>query len=289
MLTVTCIPAYNEEQTIVDVIKRASKYVDKVIVCDDGSEDNTSRKAEDAGAIIIKHDKNLGKGASFKSLFKVAKELNAEIIVTIDGDGQFLPEEIPKLMKPIIENRADVVIGYRFTDINQVPYYRKVGNKVLDKLTNIASELPFRDSQSGFRAYSKRAIELVRFHSDGFSVDSEILIDAAKKGLRISEEHVTVLYKTKGKTSTKNPIVHSAGVVASLIELIAVKHPLKYLGIPGLILLSVGIFYSINVMIEFNDTRYFSVPTTLIAIGSLLTGLMIFLMAILLFAIRTRK
>jgi len=280
-----CIPAYNEGRVISDLIKRIMSFVDIVVVCDDGSSDNTSIEAKNAGADVIKHEKNLGKGAALKSLFNYAKKTDADIIITIDGDGQFLPEEIPKLVKPILEKRADIVVGYRFDSEEDMPKYRKVGNKLLDKMTNIASELPIRDTQSGFRSYSRKAIDSINFHTKGFGADSEILIDASKKGLKISEEKVKVIYDTGGKTSTKNPISHSSDVIGSLLEQIALVHPLKYLGIPGLILFAIGIAYSIVVIAIFNEDRYFSIPSTLVAVASLITGLMLLLMSVVLFSI----
>lgn len=285
MLRLACIPAYNEEKSISDIIKRSLSYVDKVVVCDDGSSDKTSINAKNAGAHVIHHKNNLGKGAALQSLFKYAKNTKADAMVTLDGDGQFLPEEIPKLLEPIIENRSDVVIGYRFEDEKEMPQYRKFGNKLLDKMTNLASELSFRDTQSGFRGYSKKAVGLIDFKTNGFGADSEILIDASKKGLKISEEKVTVIYNTGIETSTKNPISHSGDVVGSLLELIALKHPLRFLGIPGIILLGIGIGYSIVVVAIFNDIRYFSIPSTLIAVTSLITGLMLLLMSVVLFTI----
>lgn len=285
MLKIACIPAYNEEKPIGDVIKKSLNYVDKVIVCDDGSRDLTSTKAKEANAIVIKHEKNLGKGAALKSLFKYALNVNADVVVTIDGDGQFLPEEINKIIKPIIENDYDIVIGNRFDDHKEMPSYRKVGNKMLDKITKMAADLPFTDTQSGFRAYSKKAIESISFTIDGFGVDSEILIDASKKGLKITEEKVTVLYNTGEKTSSKDPISHSVGVIASLLELIAINHPLRYLGIPGLILLIIGIVFSIIVISLFNEDRYFSVPSTLVALGSLVIGMILLLMSVVLYSI----
>ena len=285
MLKIACIPAYNEEKPIGDVIKKSLNYVDKVIVCDDGSRDLTSTKAKEANAIVIKHEKNLGKGAALKSLFKYALNVNADVVVTIDGDGQFLPEEIDKIIKPIIENDYDIVIGNRFDDHKEMPSYRKVGNKMLDKITKMAADLPFTDTQSGFRAYSKKAIESISFSIDGFGVDSEILIDASKKGLKITEEKVTVIYNTGEKTSSKDPISHSVGVMASLIELIAINHPLRYLGIPGLILLIIGIAFSVLVISMFNEDRYFSVPSTLVALGSMIIGLILLLMSVVLYSI----
>ena len=285
MLSIACIPAFNVEHQIADVIKKSQKYVDKVLVCDDGSTDNTSVNAKLSGAIVIKHDKNLGKGAALQTLFQKAKDLHAEIIITIDGDGQFLPEEIPILIEPIKIGKFDVVIGNRFLDTEEMPSYRKAGNKILDKFTKLAANLPFEDTQSGYRSYSKNALEKISFSTNGFGVDSEILIDAVNKDLKITEKNVTVLYNTGNKTSTKNPVSHSMGVVASIIELIAINHPLKYLGVPGIILLIIGIAFSVVVMGIFNDTRYFSIPSTLLALGSSIIGLMLLLMSVVLYSI----
>lgn len=285
MYKIACIPAYNEEKIIRKLVENICDYVDEVIVCDDGSNDNTYSEAKSAGAVVLKHDQNAGKGVALKTLFDYSKKNNADVVVTIDGDGQFLPEEIPKIMKNVIDGISDIVIGYRFEDESEMPKYRKVGNKLFDKMTNIASELPFRDTQSGFRAYSRKAISQIEFYTKGFGADSEILIDASKKGLKISEEKVTVIYNTGFKTSSSNPIAQSADIFTSLAELIAVKHPLKFLGIPGIILTIIGIIYAIIVITIFNDTRYFSIPSTLVAMGSIILGLLLLLMSIVLFAI----
>ena len=289
LITLVCIPAFNEEKIIGDLVKKSLNHANKVVVCDDGSFDNTSKEAKDAGAYVIKHTQNKGKGAALKSLFEYAKNSNFDIVVTIDGDGQFLPEEIPKLVKPIVEKTVDIVIGYRFDDETDMPSYRKIGNRVLDRMTNLASELPFRDTQSGFRAYSIKAIEQINFISDGFGADSEILIDASKKGFKISEERITVLYNTGENTSTKNPISHSGEVITSLIELIALKRPLSFLGIPGIILLIFGIGFGVFVISTFNETRYFSIPFTLVSLGCLITGLMLLMMSVILFGITRQK
>lgn len=284
-MKIACIPAYNEENTIADIIKRSLKFVDSVIVCDDGSNDSTLKQAENSGAIVIRHEKNSGKGAALKSLFEYSKKLDFKVLVTIDGDGQFLPEEIEKLTEPIIKNGFDIVVGNRFSNSKEMPAYRKTGNKVFDKITKLASNLPIEDSQSGFRAYSYNAIQKISVHTSGFGIDSEILIDAVKKNLKITEQPVTVLYNTGFKTSTKDPITHSSGVMSSLLQLIAISHPLRFLGIPGFALLIIGIIFSIIVISMFNEDRFFSIPTTLVAIGTFVTGLMLILMSVVLYSI----
>jgi len=285
MSLLVCIPAYNEAKNIGELIQKTLKFTKSIVVCDDGSSDKTSEIAKKSGAFVIRHNSNKGKGSALKSLFNYAKNSDFDVIVTIDGDGQFMPEEIPKLIKPIQHGSSDIVIGYRFQDENDMPKYRKIGNKILDHASSIASELSLRDTQSGFRSYSKKAIETITFTNTGFSADSEIIIDAARKGLKISEERVSVLYNTGGKTSTINPIHHGISVFGSLIELILIKNPLKYLGIPGFFLILFGIISSAYVMSLFNESRYFSIPFTLLTIVLLIVGLMLILVSGILYAI----
>jgi glycosyltransferase involved in cell wall biosynthesis len=289
MLKLVCIPAFNEEKPIVDVIKKSLNYVDQVIVCDDGSSDLTAEKAKIAGAIVIKHEKNMGKGHAMKTLFNYAKDIDADVIVTIDGDGQFLPEQIKLLLKPILENSFDVVIGNRYSDDKEMPSYRKIGNQVLDRITKLAADLPFSDTQSGFRSYSKKAIHSIDFSTSGFGVDSEILISAVDKGLTITETDVTVLYDTGLKTSTKDPVSHSMSVIGSLLESIAIHHPLKYLGIPGIFLLIIGLVFTTYSISTFNETGNFSLPPIIVAMSSLIIGLILLLISVILFSISHHK
>ena len=287
-MKLACIPAFNEESCIADVIIKAKKHVDNVIVCDDGSSDNTSQIAISEGAKVIRHEKNLGKGAAMKSLFDYAKNNDAELMVMIDGDGQFKANEIPLLIKPLLKG-YDIVIGNRFEKNSEMPNYRAFGNKVLDKMTSMASDLPFEDTQSGFRSYSRRAINSISFQSDGFGSDAEILVNASKSELKITDVPVTVLYETGTKTSTKNPVSHTTEVIISLIELISIKRPLSFLGIPGIVLFGLGIIFSIIVITLFNETRYFSIPYMLLTIGSFTIGLILLMMSVLLFSIKKPK
>jgi len=289
MEIICCIPAFNEEKIIFNLINKIKKFVDTVIVCDDGSQDNTAKLAKKAGAIVLQHEINYGKGKALKTLFEYVQKIKADVIITIDGDGQFLPEEIPKMIKPIIFEDADIVNGFRFDDETEMPKYRKIGNKMLDKITNLATELPFKDTQSGFRSYSKKAVDCIEFKTNGFGVDSEILVDASTKNLKIVEERVTVIYNTGHKTSTKSPLTHATEVVSTLIEIIALKYPLRWLGIPGVILTIIGIILTIQVLVTFNEMRYFSIPFTLGALGAIMLGVILLLMSVVLFSIMKSK
>ena len=211
---VAIIPAYNEEDALADVIAKTSQYVDEVIIVDDGSIDRTAEVAIEAGAKLIRHSTNLGKGEALKSGFEAIDD--DSIIVTIDGDGQHNPDEIPAIIKPIIEDGADLVNGSRYMNgpEENTPAYRRVGQKVLDIATNISAGIKVTDSQSGFRAFSPRTKGVFRFKDTGFGIESEMLVDAAEAGLKIVEVPITVRYDLDG--STKDPVTHGVGVLIKI-------------------------------------------------------------------------
>lgn len=213
---VAIIPAYNEEKALADVIGKTLEHVDEVIVVDDGSSDKTSEVAIEAGARVIKHSVNLGKGEALKSGFKAIGD--DSIIITIDGDGQHNPSEIPDLVRPIIEDGADLVNGSRYMNgpEENTPAYRRVGQKVLDIATNISAGTKVTDSQSGFRAFSPKSRNVFRFKDTGFGIESEMLVDAAESGLKIVEVPITVRYDLDG--STKDPITHGVGVLFNIAK-----------------------------------------------------------------------
>ena len=156
-------------------------------------------------------------------------------------------------------------------------------------MANMVAEMAVSDTQSGFRAYSKNIIKLIDFKKKGFGADTEILISAAKNGARISEEKVSVIYHTGSQTSTKNPITHSGEVITSLLEIIAVRSPLKFIGIPGIVLIMFGVYFAIDVASVYTEIGYFSIPFTLIGVSCLVIGLILFLMSILLYSVSKRS
>lgn len=233
------LPAYNEELCISSVILGSKKYVDRVIVVDDGSTDNTAEIAMLAGAEVICHYSNKGKGAALKTGFKAAK--TSEIIITLDSDGQHNPEEIPELIRPIINGEADIVNGSRYINGNKkdTPSYRRIGQTVLDKATNLSSGLNITDSQSGYRAFARHAIPAFRFNCIDFSIESEMLMDAASAGLRIKEVEIGVRYDVDG--STKNPVSHGVSVLIRILHDLQFQRPLFYFTLPGAVITLVGI------------------------------------------------
>jgi glycosyltransferase involved in cell wall biosynthesis len=239
-LKLACIPAYNEESTIQDVIKRSSPHVDKVIVCDDGSTDNTAKLATESGAIVIAHNTNQGYGAAISTLFDYARKQNAQIMITLDGDGQHSPDQIPILLDAITSHNVDVVIGSRFLDGNtKASSYRKTGIKIITSAANYGTGFKVTDSQSGFRAYSKNAIDAIHPTEQSMSVSTEILFKISNKGLSLAEVPITISYD--GDTSEQNSVSHGITVLADTLKYISIKHPLKFYGIPGTMLIIAGI------------------------------------------------
>ncbi len=278
------IPAYNEEKNIASVIAKLEKINGKIIVCDDGSSDLTGTIAEKMGAIVVAHPKNLGYGAAIRTIFTKFNELDADILVTFDADGQHRVEDIELVIKPIIDNEAEIVIGSRFLGNGDkgVPTYRKIGIKTITNLTNMTSKTKLTDSQSGFRAYHKRVIPEIIPSEYGMGVSTEILIKANKKGFKIKEVPIKILYG--GETSTHNPVSHGISVILSTMKFISIEHPLKFYGIPGIILSIIGLFFVGWTIQYFTQFRIFPPVLALIAIGATLLGAMLIMTAIMLYS-----
>jgi len=212
------IPAYNEEQFIGDIVTRTKKFIDKVIVIDDGSTDNTSKAAQAAGAEVIKHKTRQGAGGATKTAFEAAKRSYADILVTLDGDGQHNPDEIPQLLAPILNEEADLVIGSRFlkSNLSNMPKYRKFGIDVITFLYNFGSKARVSDAQCCFRAQNRKLIEAVNITDAGFGFSVQVLIQARKKGFTIREVPISCIYHSDG--SSLNPVTHGLGVAFNVIK-----------------------------------------------------------------------
>ncbi len=271
------MPAYKEERSIAKMVLGCKKYVNKVVVVDDGSDDATSEIAEALGAYVVRHEQNGGYGAALRSCFEVARELNADRMVIIDSDGQHDPVDIPKLLKPI-ETGADIVIGSRFCNGNgkNVPAYRKVGMKVLDTATKAAGGVNVTDSQSGFRAYGRRAIEKIRIDGSGMSAGSEILLQAKDNNFKVSEVEIHCRYDVED-ASTDNPISHGMRVLIDLFRDMELRKPLYYFTVPGAIMSTIGIFMGLNFLRIFYHGGSLSFgPTILMILLTLVGSFMVF-------------
>ena len=278
------IPAFNEEKNIGKVIISLKKIVNNIIVCDDGSTDLTKEIAEGLGAKVISHKKNMGYGEAIKSIFNEAKKNETDILVTFDADGQHRSEDIKSLTKPIIDQQAEIVIGSRFLkNETNMPNYRKVGVKVLTKVTNMSIKENLTDSQSGLRAYHKKVLQNINLTDSGMGISTEILIKGHQNKFKIVEVPIQILY---GKdTSTHNPVSHGTSVLLSTIKYTSIQHPLIFYGIPGIIFLLVGLSFLLwTLQIYAEETRVVT-NIALVGIGALILGAILMISAILLYSL----
>lgn len=272
------LPAYNEEKNIASIIIKLKKITDTIIVCDDGSTDLTSKIASELGAITIIHEKNIGYGAAIASLFSKAREIGVDTLVTFDADGQHRMEDIKTILEPINQDVADIVIGSRFMqEEDNVPKYRKIGIKAITEITNITTGSKITDSQSGFRAYSRKALDSITPSEQGMGVSTEILIKAARSKFRITEVPITILYE--GDTSTHNPISHGTSVVVSTIKYVALERPLSFYGIPGIGFLGLGLFFIAWTLQLFTESGEIITNVSLIGIGCTIIGVLLLMTA----------
>jgi glycosyltransferase involved in cell wall biosynthesis len=284
-LEIIGIPAFNEEENIASIIAKIMEEGYSVIVCNDGSTDMTGIIAEKMGATVINHQKNLGYGAAIRSIFLKAKELDCDALITFDADGQHRIEDISKVLEPLKNNKADMVIGSRFLENNvkNIPTYRKIGIKTITKISNISTDLKITDSQSGFRGYNKKTLNEITPSEFGMGVSTEILMKCSKLNSKIIEVPITVIYE--GKTSVHNPISHGASVILSTMKFTAIEHPLKFYVIPGIIFIFIGLFFIIWTLQEFTISRQIITNLALIGTASIILGTMLLITASILYSI----
>ncbi len=281
---VAIIPAYNEARTIGSVVLQTCRHANTVIVVDDGSSDATAEIAAAAGALVVRHGVNRGKGAALNTGFCKARELDPLAIVMLDGDGQHQPEEVPQVLAPILEGQADMVVGSRYLEKEcGVPRHRILGHWAFTSLTNLASGLRVSDSQSGFRAFSPRAVECVSFSSNGFSVESEMQFLAHEHGLRLAEVPITADYVDK----PKRPVVaHGLMVLNGVLRLVGQYRPLFFFGLAGLFLLLVGTGWGWWVVVVYGRTKQLAIGYALISVLLTVLGSLSLFSGIMLHSVR---
>jgi glycosyltransferase involved in cell wall biosynthesis len=213
------VPAYNEEKNIYEIVKRLRKMKFKVIVVDDGSKDRTYELAKKAGAIVLRHKTNKGKGEALKTAFEFVRKRKIKNFVIIDADLQYLPEEARKILEPIKRGEADLVMGYR--NWREVPFRHKLGNFVWKTLFNLLYGTNFKDTNCGYMAFGERAIKEIKNIHGGYIIENSILSDAIKNGLRVKQVPVKVFYHKK--SGIKRGIRVVLGVLIFIL-----KEGLKY-------------------------------------------------------------
>lgn len=281
---VVVIPAYNEERFIGSVILKMMQFPLTVIVVDDGSTDHTAFVAEAAGALVLQHGENKGKGVALNTGIREARQMDPDVIVVIDSDGQHLVRELPSLVRPILEEGADIVVGSRYLEkTSDVPVHRLLGHWFFNKLTGITSQVNVSDSQSGYRAFSPKAFNADLFQSAGFSVESEMQFLAHEHGLLVVEVPITIRYTDK----PKRPVMQQgATVLNGILHLIGQYRPLLFFGVPGFLVMFVGITMGLVVIDIYRRLAQLAVGYAMISVLLTIIGMVLFATGIILHSVR---
>ncbi len=286
--TLVCIPAYNAESTISEVVKQCKKFVDIVVVVNDGSTDNTESIARQAGAEIITHKKNRGYGGAIKTGLIEGVKRNARITITFDADLQHDANDIPKLIEPIMAEKADIVIASRFLGHkHNVKSYRKFGIKLITSLVNIFTKNKINDTESGLRAYSQESLKKIvpTLETEGMGMSAEIILRASVKDLIIFEIPGTIHYPDGINTSTHSPIKHGIHVVLTILKLTVETRPIPAFGIPSLIFFVASIISSFYVIDFYNQMSRLPLGLTVFTVLLVSIGFFFILAAMILYVL----
>jgi glycosyltransferase involved in cell wall biosynthesis len=265
------MPAYNEAKYIGTLVLNTRQYVDEVIVIDDGSTDETASVASLAGAKVVKHPRNQGYGASILSIFDEAKKRDPDVLVILDADSQHDPRNIPDVIKPVLDG-FDMVIGSREKQAASIPFYRRIGQKIISRSVNVLSPNNVVDSESGFRAFSRKAIATLDLKENGMAISAETVAEAARQNLKISQVPISISYSKD--SSTLNPVAHGLGVFSRVLVMISEQKPLFFFGLAGLILMLAGLAAGLFAFHLYSGTRVLSTGWSVLAIFLVILGVM---------------
>jgi len=255
MKVVVTIPAYNEEESIGKVVEnikktmRKAKWKHEIIVVDDGSTDKTAKIAKKAGATVFSHPYHYGLAETFRTEMEKVMKRNPDIIVHIDADGQYKPEEIPKLIDPILKKEADLVLGSRFLGvIEEMPVIKRFGNKLFSKIVSQISGVKINDSQTGFRAFTKGFAKKIKIISN-YTYTQEMIIKAVKEKLRIKEVPIHFVKRKYGKSKLiSNPLEYGTKALINIFRIYRDYEPLKFFGSIGASLFSIGVLIGLYIL-----------------------------------------
>jgi glycosyltransferase involved in cell wall biosynthesis len=290
LVAIAIIPAHNESENIGKIVSETSKYVSVVIVVDDGSSDNTAQVADSLNAKVVRHKHNTGKGAALKRGLIECLKYNPDVVITLDGDGQHDPADIPKLLEPIENEEADIVIGSRYGRgyVNmEMPRYRRIGLSFIYFMNRNLINTKIKDTKSGYRVYTKNIVSIMsRYSSTGFGAETEQLTTAELYGLRILEIPISIRYKGLRNTSQQNAFLHGMRILSTILDLAVEKRPLLFFGLSGVILMVAAIITTVIVAQYYAERSYFSIPLTLVALAFVLLGFMLILMSLVLYELK---
>ncbi|CAG1004129.1 dolichol-phosphate mannosyltransferase [Methanosarcinales archaeon] len=273
------IPTLNEGKTIAGLVRefKSIGYPD-ILVIDGHSMDDTVSKAQNAGARVVLQS-GTGKGQAISQAFHL---LSSKYIVMIDGDGTYLPEEINKLIEPVISGQADHVIGNRFTNYQTGAFtgLNLLGNKILNKIFGFAYGVWLNDILSGYRAFNYNSYKQIELNRTGFEVETEITVECVKKDLKIVEVPITYLARVSGAATKLRPVRDGLRIASTIYLLARTHNPLFYFNLIGGFLTLLGVIVGIYVVDEWikNVTH---VPLTILATLLIVTGILMFIFAIL--------
>jgi len=281
---VVIIPAFNEERNVGSIVLRLRQVIDIVIVVNDGSRDATAEVARLAGARVVSHLTNSGYGAALRTGFTAALEQQATAVVLMDADGQHRVEDVRDVVEPILADEADVVVGSRFADSRtRVPPVRRMAQHGLTWLSNVGSGVKLTDSQSGMRAFSPRAVSALLLKSTSMAAASEMQFLASDANLRVREVPIEVRYFGEVK---RNPIGQGLDVLYGIVQLVSERRPLLFFGIPGLLLVIVGVMLALDVVQTFDKVRVLLVGELIVAVAISVIGTLALFTALVLNALQ---
>ena len=268
---VVALPAYNEEKYIGSLVIKARRHANEVLVVDDGSHDQTAFIAESAGATVIRHNKNKGYGSAIQNIFSETKKRTPDVLVILDADAQHDPDEIDSLVQAVLGG-FDIAIGSRKLQHKAIPAFRRFGQRVLSRLTAIASRKKIYDTESGFRAYSRKAIDQLILKEQGMAISAEIVTEASRVGLSIAEVPISITYSND--SSTINPMVHGMSVFNRVLVMISERRSLLVFGIVGTILIAFGIILGILVIQQLQEFQILQVGSALLSMLFITIGIL---------------
>ena len=281
------MPAFNEEKSVGRVVSYAKKYAHLVLVVNDCSTDNTANVAKEAGAEVISHTTNQGYGGSALTAFQTAQKYQPDVLILMDADGQHNPEDIPRFVAKIQEG-YDVVIGSRYLEQDSqemIPFYRKVGMRALDTSTRLSAKtLETTDVLCGFRAFNKNAYSKIYHLNPKYHGCTDIIVQLSEHGMNFGEISVKVRYDM-GNTSKKNPVALGLDLLTGILQMVSLKRPLLFFGLPGVVITILGVALSILALTVFFGSGIWATTLTLVSLMVVMLGLLLCSVSVILFAI----